>query len=223
MEGQVREEVEKLLEKADKAHGIDHIDRVLSLSEAFAGRMAECVDRTSLRLTALLHDVDDYKLFGNADGEMLPNASTILNAHGVSARISAGVLANIQAIGFTKRLKGVPLPSIEASIVSDADLCDALGAGGIVRTIQYMQAKSIPFFVRDKWPRRHVTWEDYKVPPESTVCHIFEKLLHIKDFMQTEPGREEASRRMPVMEQFLENYFREVGAPEWEEYLHGRQ
>lgn len=216
----VREEVEKLLIKADQAHGIDHIDRVRELANRIEWNTKADIDSKVLQLTALLHDVDDYKLVGEIQEEDLPNARIVLKTFDVSPFLMSMVLDNIRAIGFSKRLKGVPFPSPEAAIVSDADLCDAMGAGGIVRTIQYMQGIGIPFFDRDKWPREHVTYEQYKEKPsETTVCHIFEKLLRLGDFIQIPAGKVEARSRIPAMEQFLRSYFKEVGAHEWDKYL----
>lgn len=214
-----REKVRELLKDADSAHRIDHIDRVTDLSLRFADAMS-ISDIRVIRLTALLHDVDDYKLFGQESAESLTNACNILDELDIQDSIKNKVLAAIREIGFNRRLQEIRPTTIEAMIVSDADMCDAMGIGGILRAIQYGESIGRPFFEQNTFPRRNVTYDQYvNYPPDTTMCVIFEKLLRLRTMMMTAQGYEEALKRNQAMIQFLRSYFTENGLNEWHNFL----
>lgn len=121
----------KLLDKDASGHGMDHVNRVLNLSLKFAER--ENVNKEIVALIALLHDVDDYKLFGEESQKNLTNAKRIMERVSVSLEIQKKVCESLNCIGYSKRLKGIVSETIEGKIVSDADMCDAIGAIGILR------------------------------------------------------------------------------------------
>lgn len=123
-------------------------------------------------------------------------------------------------IGYSKRLKGHCPTTIEGKIVSDADMFDALGANGILRVYTYSMKNGKPFFNKDIFPIEDMTAEKYtRKCADSSVCHIFEKILKLKDLMLTESGKEEAKSRHQIIVDFLYHLFDEENVPEWQEYL----
>ena len=210
-------QVEEILKNDKSGHGMEHINRVLSIAQTIA-KTEEC-DKEIVYLTALLHDVDDYKLFGEDNQNNLTNTNKILTTINIDSDRKEKIIKNIKEIGFSTRLKGIFPSSIEAKIVSDADMCDAIGAIGIVRTHQYCATHNQPFFDKKTFPTVQ-TAENYKKTGSLTaVCHFFEKILLLKDFMLTKKGKEIANSRHEFMVQFLTQYFEEEQVPEWQEYL----
>lgn len=207
--GKVRDSVKRLLYDAVQSHGIGHVDRVVRLSMQFAGSAARytqkspfagsIADKNIVRLMALLHDADDYKLF-KKETDGLSNAAAILDTVGLPVGTEAKVLSGINEIGFSARLKGIRPSTVEAAIVSDAELCDAMGVGGILQAIWYGDSIGRPFFMEDEFPRKALTYGQYhNAPPKTTMCLVFEKQLHLKDMLLTLPGYEEGIKRHYAM------------------------
>ena len=218
MINKVKEQVSQLLYNDNSGHGIDHIDRVLELSLKFCEK--EQADKNTVALIALLHDVDDYKLFGKENAENLTNAKIIMNKVNVPVNIQNQVLSSIKCIGYSKSLKGIRPQTIEGKIVSDADMCDALGVNGILRVYKYSLKNSKPFFDRNIFPIENMSADKYtRKCADSSVCHIFEKILKLKDLMMTPSGQEEAINRHQIIIDILYQLFKEENAPEWIEYL----
>ncbi len=214
----VKKRVHELLNGDQSGHGMDHIDRVLALSLKFAQQEVS-VDVEVVSLIALLHDVDDYKLFGEESERNLTNARRIMRDVGIEIEKEQKVCEALHCIGYSKSLKGIRATSMEGRIVSDADMCDALGSIGILRVSQYGLKINRPFFLREDFPVNDESYEYHMIPTSSTVRFIFEVLLKYKDLMLTESGKKEASIRYQAMIDFLYHYFDEVTAPEWTQYL----
>lgn len=214
----VKKQVYELLNKDNSGHGNDHIDRVLDLSLKFAQK--ETVNTDVVELIALLHDVDDYKLFGEENAENLTNAKSIMNKANVPNDIQNQVLASLKCIGYSKLLKGFRPTTIEGKIVSDADMCDALGVNGVLRVYKYSMKNGKPFFDKNVFPIEDMTADKYtRKCADSSVCHIFEKILKLKDLMMTESGKQEAQERHQIIVDILYHLFEEENTPEWTEYL----
>lgn len=210
--------VEELLQGENSGHGIEHINRVFDLAMKFAQN--EDCNIEIVALGALLHDVDDYKLFGKQSQEQLSNTRAILNQLNVSDDTSEAVIDIIKNMGYSKRLKGICPTTIEGKIVSDADMCDALGASGIIRTQQYSLAHGREFFNKDTFPNNNISADKYsKTGSDTTVNHFFEKLLKLKGLMLTSSGEKEATKRHEFMISFLRNVFNEENVHEWNTYL----
>lgn len=214
---EVKSEVYKLLCKDNSGHGMDHVNRVYKLSVKFAEK--ECADVLVVSLVALLHEVDDYKLFGEESAKNLSNAKMILSKVGVGEETQKKVLESIKRIGYKKCLNGIRPETLEGKIVSDADMCDGLGVTGILRTYDYQKAHGRPFFDRKVFPEASVNFDNYKLCDDSAVCHCFDKLLRLKNLMMTEAGREEASSRHDIIVSILYHLFEEEDAIEWKKYL----
>lgn len=214
----VKEKVNELLNKDNSGHGMEHINRVLNLSLKFAKK--EKGNEIIVSLIALLHDVDDYKLFGMDNAENLTNAKRIMRECNVDESIHEQVCSALNNIGYSKRLKGCIPTTLEGKIVSDADMCDALGANGIIRVYTYSMKNGKPFFNKNIFPIEDMTAEKYTSKcADSSVCHLFEKILKLKDLMLTESGKEEAKNRHQIIVDFLYHLFDEENVPEWTDYL----
>lgn len=214
---EVKRKVYELLSRDNSGHGMDHVNRVYKLSVKFAQQ--EQADEMVVSLISLLHEVDDYKLFGEESARNLTNAKMIMSEVGVDIGTQEKVLDAIRKIGYKKYLGGVRPDSLEGMIVSDADMCDGLGVNGILRTYDYQKAHGRPFFDRNVFPDSEVTTGNYKLCDDSAVCHCFDKLLRLKGIMMTESGKEEASSRHNIVVDVLYHLFEEEDAPEWREYL----
>lgn len=214
----VKEQVSLLLNNDNSGHGMDHINRVLEMSLKFAEE--ENINKDIVSLIALLHDVDDHKLFGIENAENLTNTKRILNTCNVPNDIKEKVLEEVKCIGYSKLLKGDRPKTKEGMIVSDADMCDAIGATGILRIYKYNIKHGNPFFDRNNFPIINMNYEEYTKKTTGTVVnHMFEKLLKLKGLMVTEAGFKEAEKRHQFMVDFLYQFFEEEKAYEWIEYL----
>lgn len=215
---EVRKQVFELLNTDNSGHNMDHIDRVLNLSLKFAKQ--ECANKEVVSLIALLHDVDDYKLFGMENAENLTNAKKIMNNCNIDLKTQNLVLSSLKCIGYSKLLKGFRPQTLEGKIVSDADMCDALGANGIIRVYTYSMKNEKPLFDKNIFPIENMTADTYTSKcADTSVCHLFEKILKLKNLMLTDSGKKEAESRHQIIVDFLYHLFDEENAPEWTEYL----
>ncbi len=220
----IKNDVRQLMSGNNDGHGFDHIERVYELSMKLAAE--EKADKQIVGLAALLHDVDDYKLFGDDNAENLTNARRIMEDNGVDAETAAKACDIISNMGYSKALKGIRPQTLEGQIVSDADMLDAIGANGIIRTLAYAlercRSGNHQIFDENIWPELKLTAEEYKKPDRQSdnfINHFFEKLLKLKNMMFTSAGRKEAEVRHKLMAGFLYEFFRENGCPKWIGYL----
>lgn len=215
---QVKSLVFELMENEDSGHGNDHLIRVYDLAMKFAN--AEGGNKDIVGIAALLHDVDDYKLVGVENCKKLTNAKTIMSKANVAKEIQEKVLEIIETMGYKKSLAGIRPNTIEGKIVSDADMCDVLGANGILRVATYSSKHNKPFFDKNIWPIEDMDSNKYnRTCSDSAVCHFFEKALRLPNLMLTKAGRQESLKRQQITIDFLKNIFLEENAPEWIEYL----
>lgn len=181
----------------------------------------EQADTTIVELAALLHDVDDYKLFGEESAKDLTNANRLLDKYGIDGDSKQRILDIIRTMGYNKHLDGIRPTSLEGKVVSDADMCDAIGAEGILRTHAYALSIGNSFFDPNMSPESRVKDASaYRVVRKGhSVQHFFDKLLIIPSIMMTESGKEEAAKRNQIMVDFLKELFRENDAIEWQDAL----
>ena len=210
--------VEDLLKNENSGHGMEHINRVIDLAVKFAER--EDCDKNIVILGALLHDVDDYKVFGDKNQEELTNTNIILNQLEIDNNMKELVLDIVSKIGYSKLLNGNRPTTIEGMIVSDADMCDTLGANGLLRIHKYSLKNGKDFFDKNLWPIENMDASKYtRKCADSSVCHIFEKVLKVKNLMMTTAGKQEAIERHNFIISFLRQLFKEEKACDWEQYL----
>ncbi len=196
--------VRKSLEGAEGGHDWWHIYRVWQLSKRIA--MTEDVDVFVVELGALLHDIADSK-FHDGDEEIGPRtARRFLESSGVDADTVSHVERIVANISFKGEGHVQAFRSPELDVVQDADRLDAMGAIGIARTFNYGGYKNRRLYDPDIPPNRNMTREEYKRSDAPTLNHFYEKLLLLRDRMNTVTGREMADRRHAFMERFLEEF-----------------
>ncbi len=215
----ITQDVSNILAADKSGHGMEHVYRVLKLAVAFAKK--EGADCEIVRLAALLHDVDDYKLFGQEHADKLINANNILEKYSVNEETKSSVISIIRSMGYSKYLEGIRPKTLEGMIVSDADMCDAIGAMGILRTHAYALSKGDEFFDKNINPdNSSVSASRYRVSKKShSAQHFFDKLLIIPSILMTESGKKEGKKRKTIMTRFLHQLFQEEGAQDWLEHL----
>lgn len=199
--------VKEKLEGAEAGHDWFHIERVWKLATKIAE--TEDCDREVVELSALLHDIADPK-FHNGDETIAPKISReFLESHHVSEEIIQKVLFVIENISFKNRSQAPENPSIELKIVQDADRIDAIGAIGIARTFNFGGFKNNLMYDPALKPNLGMSKEEYKKSNGTTINHFYEKLLLLKDLMNTEEGKRMAEERHQYMLNFLDQFYKE--------------
>ena len=215
--GEIRNEVECLLRGRKDGHGMEHMLRVERMALRFADPVSDLFVVSAI---ALLHDVDDEKLFAHAVPGSLETAREILARSGVPGDAAECILGELAVFGFRKRLKGLCPATPEGQAVSDADMCDVLGAEGLVRMAEYSFGTGVPFFDTEDVPNQRLDYDSYTVTNKNgPVRHMFDKVLRLPGFALTEKGRIEMELRKSFTVQFLKELFRETGQEKWDAYL----
>jgi uncharacterized protein len=197
-----RAHVRERLRHDSSGHDWWHIDRVVRLARRLARE--EGADVFLCELAALTHDLVDWKL--NPDeARALEDLRAWLAAQGVEAATMAAVLDIITRLSF-KGGGQPPMPTLEGQIVQDADRLDAIGAIGIARAFAYGGAKGLPLHDPEARPREQMTAEEYRRQQAATINHFHEKLLLLKDRMNTATARRLAEHRHAVLEAFLAEF-----------------
>lgn len=199
--------VKERLQNAEAGHDWFHVERVYKNSLLIANQ-EEC-DLNIVKLAALLHDIADSK-FHNGDETIGPKvAREFLESQKASEEVISHVVNIIENISFKGGNFEKKFTSKELEIVQDADRLDALGAIGIARTFNYGGFKNRPLYLPDTAPNLHMTKEEYKNSEAPTLNHFYEKLLLLKDKMNTETGKKIALERHKFMENFLSQFYAE--------------
>lgn len=193
-----------------------HVHRVWQLARRIAD--SESADRFIVELAALLHDIADWKFHGGDESAGPRAARAWLMSLGVEDSTIDAVCEIIAKLSFKGAGVPTPMPTMEGQIVQDADRLDALGAIGIARTFAFGGYRGQPMFDPSVPPQMHASFEAYKQNKGTSVNHFFEKLLLLKDRMNTETARQIAAERHQFMEQFLSEFFTEWGVPDWPTY-----
>lgn len=199
--------VQETLKNAEGGHDWFHILRVLNNSKLIAA--TEDVDLLTVELGVLLHDIADSK-FHNGDETVGPKvARAFLSTQKVSEGIIAHVINIIENISFKGGNTDQVFHSNELDVVQDADRLDAIGAIGIARTFNYGGFKGRGLYDPKIAPNMEMSKEEYKASTAPTINHFYEKLLLLKDRMNTETGKEIAEQRHLYMIQFLDQFYAE--------------
>jgi uncharacterized protein len=199
--------VKKQLENAEGGHDWFHMERVYKNALLIAE--GEDCDLTVVQLGALLHDIADSK-FHNGDETIGPKTARIfLESQNVAEETIQHVVSIIENISFKGGNFEKKFSSIELDIVQDADRLDALGAIGIARTFNYGGFMNRPLYDPEIKPNLNMTKEEYKKNNAPTLTHFYEKLLLLKDKMNTETGKKIALERHKYMEDFLAQFYAE--------------
>lgn len=194
--------------KADSTgHDWWHINRVRNVAVKLAN--AEGADAYVVELAALLHDIADWKFNGGDITAGATKSCQWLTSLGVDEAIQARVAEIILTVSFKGAGVKNEINSLEGQVVQDADRIDALGAIGIARTFAYGGHFNRVMYDPDEKPVQHQTFEQYKSSKGTTINHFYEKLLLLKDRLNTKSARAMAESRHTFLEDFLQQFYDE--------------
>lgn len=199
--------VKKALSNTESGHNWFHIERVWRNAKLIAA--SEKVNLLIVELSALLHDIADSK-FHDGDETIGPEtARKFLAELAVEKDISEHVVNIIANISFKGGNHDQHFKSLELSVVQDADRLDAIGAIGIARAFHYGGFKNREIYDPSISPKLDMTKEEYKFSNAPTINHFYEKLLLLKDRMNTATGKKLAEQRHTFMENYLQQFYKE--------------
>lgn len=199
--------VKEKLEGAEAGHDWFHIERVWKLSKKIAEK--EGGNLEVIELSALLHDIADPKFHNGDETLALKISKDFLEEIHVEGELIEQVLFVIKNISFKNRAEAPENPPLELQIVQDADRLDAIGAIGIARTFNFGGFKNNLMYHPEIKPNLGMNKEEYKKSNGTTINHFYEKLLLLKDLMNTETAKKIASERHDFMLQFLDEFYKE--------------
>jgi len=192
-------------------HDWFHIQRVWKLSKSIAKEEGE-MDMFVVEMGALLHDIADHKFHGGDDKIGAIKAREYLEKFEIDSQSMDKIVQIVEEISF----KGLRVPTImttkEGEVVQDADRLDAMGAIGVARTFAYGGSKNRPIYDPIIKPVCHTSFAAYKTSTAPTINHFYEKLLGLKERLNTKTGKKEGERRHAFMEEFLRNFYKDWDA-----------
>ncbi len=199
--------VKQSLENAEGGHDWFHILRVFNNAQLISKN--EPVNSLIVSLGALLHDIADSK-FHDGDESVGPNkAREFLFKQDVDSVVIEHVIKIIEHISFKGGNSPQKFRSVELDVVQDADRLDAIGAIGVARCFNYGGFKNRKLFDPSISPQMNMTKTEYKASTSPTINHFYEKLLLLKDRMNTKTGRRIAEKRHQFMETYLDQFYAE--------------
>ena len=200
--------VKETLKNAEGGHDWFHIERVYKNALLIA--KTENVDEFIVSLGALLHDIADAKFYDGDETVGPKKARTFLESENVEEETIIHIENIIKFVSFKVSLSSEEkFTSPELSVIQDADRLDAIGAIGIARCFNYGGFKNRALYNPYIAPNLNMSKEEYKKSDAPTINHFYEKLLLLKNKMNTETGRRIAADRHVYMEQFLTQFFDE--------------
>jgi len=199
--------VKEKLKGAEAGHDWYHIERVWKLSKKIAE--TEDCNLEVVELAALLHDIADPKFHNGDETLALKVSREFLERHRTSEIVIERVLFIIKNISFKNRGEAPENVPVELKIVQDADRIDAIGAIGVARTFNFGGFKNNLMYDPEIKPNLNMSKEEYKKSDGTTINHFYEKLLLLKDLMNTRKGKEIAAERHDFMLQFLDQFYKE--------------
>lgn len=203
--------VKKELKQAEGGHDWHHIYRVWKNSLTIA-KEEQDLDLLIVELGALLHDIADSK-FHNGDEKIGPaKARTFMKSLNLPESTIQGVNDIINNISYKGGTQEHIEKSKELQVVQDADRLDAIGAIGIARAFNYGGFKNRRIYDPEIPPQLDMTKEEYKYSTAPTINHFYEKLLLLKNLMNTRVGKKLAQERHDFMELFLQQFYKEWNA-----------
>lgn len=201
----IQKYVRDLLQDDRTGHDMRHIERVASLAQDILKTEPQA-DTDLTMAIVYLHEIFDVKL---DLGISLSQLEDLLKAAEIETGQGANLLHSIQNLSYTDNLPQRQVLSLEGQIAQDADRLDAMGAIGIARTFYYGGVKGQSLYT-DQDPREVIDADNYH-DNDSAINHFYEKLLKLKDIMNTDRGRELAQERHEFMICFLDRFNQETG------------
>jgi len=199
--------VKSKLDGEGSGHDWWHIYRVWKTAIEIGKK--ESADLFVVQLAALLHDIADWKFHAGDDSVGPKLAREWLEKLDVDENIISHVCKIIKQVSFKGAGVKSKIKTKEGMVVQDADRLDAIGAIGIARAFAYGGHKGREIYNPDIKPEKHETFEQYKNNKGTTINHFYEKLLLLKDLMNTPSARKIAEERHDFMEQYLDKFFKE--------------
>lgn len=201
--------VKKELANSEGGHDWFHIERVFRNATLISKE--ENADLFVVSLAVLLHDIADAKFFDGDETVGPKKAANFLKSLAVDKSIISHVIDIIKHISYKNEFKKnkTVINSIEFKIVQDADRLDAIGAIGIARCFNYGGFKNRAIYNPEILPNLSMTKEEYKKSKAPTINHFYEKLLHLKDKMNTKTGKKIAAQRHIFMQNYLQQFYDE--------------
>ena len=193
---------------SDDSSGHDwlHLERVWKMVKRLA--KGERVDQFVLEMAALLHDVDDSKIKTEGEAEF-SRTEALLHEFHIDADLREKLYEIIRTVSFHGGFNKKPM-SLEGKIVQDADRLEAMGAIGIARCFAYNGHKGNPIYDPIVQPKIFDSFSLYKKHASTAINHFYEKLLILKDRMNTPQAKKIAEHRHRVLEEYLSEFFAEV-------------
>ena len=201
--------VKKQFLGAEGGHDWSHTERVWTNAKKIG--LQENVDMLVVELAALLHDIADAKFHAGDESIGPSRARKFLNNQGVDLEIIEHVINIMMYMSFRSNIEGTHFSSLEMQVVQDADRLDAIGAIGIARAFSYGGHKGHKIFDPSIPVEPSLTKASYKSSNAPMINHFYDKLLKLKDLMNTETGRQVAEQRHQFMLDFLSQFYDEVG------------
>lgn len=191
------------LKGLESGHGWWHAWRVRNMSLEIAQK--EGGDQFIIEMAALLHDVDDWKFVSSQQA----NAREWLREQIEDSAATSHILEIIASLSYKGSGVATPMNTLEGAIVQDADRLDAMGAMGIARAFSYGGHANREIYEPDLEPKEHKSFEEYRNDKSHTINHFYEKLLLLKDRMNTQTAKDLAIGRHDFMENYLKQFFQE--------------
>ena len=201
-----KEFVKEKLYGEGSGHDWFHIERVYNLSRYLAEK--ENADSFIVEMAALLHDIDDWK-FSSSNDTNTTNTEVFLRKIQVNEEELIKIIKIINTISFKGGVVDSSQETIEGKVVQDADRLDAIGAIGIAWTFAYGGNKNRVIYDPNIKPINFTSLEEVKSENNHTINHFYEKLLKLKDLMNTKSAKEIAEKRHKYMEEFLNEFYSE--------------
>jgi len=193
--------------KDSSGHDWWHIHRVRQNALHLAEK--EGADPFTVEMAALLHDIGDYKLRSATDADARTQIASFLSSIDVESETSESIIAIVEGVSYKGAKVATNPTSLEGKVVQDADRLDAIGAIGVARTFAYGGHKGNPMHDPTETHQEHASFEEYQKGGNTTINHFYEKLLLLKDRMQTTTGKALAEERHAYMQQFLQQFYAE--------------
>lgn len=203
-----REYVEQTLKGEGSGHDWWHVYRVWKMAQHIAQGEKD-VDLFVVELAALLHDIADWKFNGGDEDTGAKVSREWLTKLGVDKAVVDHVCDIIATSSFKGAEVKSEMKTLEGKVVQDADRLDAIGAIGIGRTFAYGGHTNREMYNPDIKPEMHTTAEQYKNNKSPTINHFYEKLLLLKDLMNTDTAKKIALERHKFMEEYLDRFYKE--------------
>ena len=196
--------VKKKLQNDASGHDWWHIYRVWKMALYLSEK--ENANNFEVQLAALLHDLDDWKLVDHENHSGVSIAKDWLIKQQVEEKLISKICKIIKDLSFKGAGVSTRMSSIEGKVVQDADRLDAIGAIGIARAFAYGGYKNREMYNPEIKPVLHQSFDDYKKNQSTTINHFHEKLLLLKDLMNTETAKKIALKRHKFLENFLKQF-----------------